>query len=189
MPTNTKIISMGQYLQMSSGYRDFIYSKYTIQGHIDSKRFDYNLNILEKFLLVRKKDVFAPTDRIIIEYVDTDFYIDEFPYGLTLHNIITAFKIIDIPLYTLLLYTNHFGISEEVNKLVQDPHNQPTIIETFTHDMSNNYHDVDSGADNIEMPALSMMGASRNHRHALYQFLKANNLLTQVAVVKKDNNA
>lgn len=167
---------------MTQGYRDVLYEKYKILGHIEFKTFDKDFTVLEDFLHLIKKDYFEPNERIIIEHVDTDYYLPEFPYGINLYNLVTAFRKVDIPLFTLLLFTNNFGISKELAQLAPGEH--PTVIETFIIDphWTENYQDVKVNADNIEMPALTMLGHNRSHRNVLYHFLKENNLLDQVAV-------
>lgn len=171
------------YTLMTQAYRKAIGKKYSIMAHIEFKNFDADFKVLEKQLLLIKKDSFANNERIIIEHQDTDFYLPEFSYGLGLYNVFTAFKKIDIPLFTMLLFTNHFGIAQEVNRLAPDPNDRPTVIEsfiTFKH-YSNNYQPIDLDVDQINMPGLCMLGASRVHRHAMYNFLRDENLLPVVA--------
>jgi hypothetical protein len=168
---------------MTAAYCDAIYAKYSIIGHLEFKQFDHDFNILEKHLQLIKKDQFSHNERIIIEHQDCDYYLKDFPYGIGLYNLFTVFKKIDIPLFTILLFTNHIGISREINALAPDVHDCPTVIESFitkTH-YSNNYQPIQLEVDQIQRPGLCMLGQPRVHRHAMYHFLEKENLLPLVA--------
>lgn len=169
---------------MSNNYRDAIYKKYNVLDHYEFKEFDSDWFALENHLKTIKKDVYCPTDRYIVEHQDTDYYlINEFSYGFGLYNLINVFKNLDIPLYTLLLFTNHYGISNEIHKLATDPNDCPTVIETFitrAH-YQNTYQDLDVDPDLIEFPAVCLMaGTKRVHRYGLFRFFQDYKLLDRV---------
>lgn len=167
---------------MIPAYRNVLYKKYKILGHLEFKMFDQDFSILEKYLIKHKKEQYDFNERFIIEHIDTDFYLPDFPYGFNLYNLVYAFQSADIPLFTLLLFTNHFGIKKELDRLV--PTESPTVIETFivsTH-WTTNYAPVEVNPDAIEIPAISMVGQNRPHRNTLYHFLKTHNLLDVVAL-------
>jgi hypothetical protein len=151
---------------------------YNVLGTIEFKHFDCNWEVLEKFFKSTRKDEFDPLDRYIIQHQDTDVYINECSVGLNLRNFINMAIHLDIPVYTLIIWTNHFGLQKEIDILCKDQHinNRPTIIESFCalahiadHDR---YKDYEIAADQIKIHALSMMGANRSHRFALYNALK-----------------
>ena len=174
---------------MTQGYRDVVYNKYRVVLHLEFKQFDQDFTILEEHLRTVKKQSFDPDERIIIEHVDTDYYFNEFAHGLGLYNLFTAFKQVDIPLFTMLLFTNHFGIQREVDELAPDTNDKPTVIETFitkTH-YTNNYRPILLNQDQIQRPGLCMMSQGRVHRHAMYHFLEKENLLPVVATSIKGN--
>jgi hypothetical protein len=178
---------MSAPLEMSSQYHDLLYSKYTVIGHFNFLQFHSDFSILEQCLEQCQKDCFAPTDRIIIEHMDTDYYLGQFPYGLGLLNLIRAFKEVDIPLFTLLLFTNHFGIEQELDSLLSThcDGDRPTVITSLisTAHYSTNYVDVCIDADAIEIPAISMMNHSRVHRDVLATFINQNGLQNTIAAV------
>jgi uncharacterized protein YuzB (UPF0349 family) len=143
---------------------------------IHFNQFDENLNILRKFFLSTRKEYYDINDRYIIIHQDTDLYIPHCSVGINLQNFFAIVKEIDIPLSTLLFYTNHFGITQEIDRLCQYNHekDRPTVIESFvtsTH-MAKNYIEKDINIDQINYHALCMMGANRSHRFALYNKLK-----------------
>lgn len=169
---------------MTENYKSMLYEKYNIVGHLEFKQFDHNFLSLEEYLQNRKKETFSVRDRFIIEHIDTDYYVDGFPYGFNLYNLFTAFKKVDIPLFTILLFTNHFGIEEEVNGLIEDRRDFPTIVYSFvtkTH-YSTKYSHCDIDTSSITMPAVCMLGKPRSHRNALYCYFEAQDLLDRVAV-------
>lgn len=176
------MIVQSPILEMTEKYRRAIYSKFNIVAHVNFLNFDSNFSKLEEWLLAVKKDCYSPNDRILVEHFDTDYYFRDFPYGLYLYNLISAFKNLDIPLFTLLLVTNHFGIKRELDRLVGEDH-LPTVIETFISKLhyTENYQDVNINADNIIIPAVTLMGQHRSHRNALYHFLAENKLLQHIA--------
>lgn len=170
--------------ELSPKYQKAIYNKYTIIDHIHLLDVDHNFGILETQLAKTKKDYYHPTDRYIIEHFDTDYYLPDFPYGLSLYNLFTVFKRLDIPLFTMLLATNSFGIEQEVVALSPDPTDQPTVVCTFVNH-AEHYRDVTISADEITVPGLCMMaGVRRVHRNAMYRFLERESLLDLIAVSK-----
>ena len=176
---------MSSLLEMSAEYRKALYSKFTIIGHFNFLEFDENFSLLEEYLTQIKKDRFSSTDRIIIEHMDTDFYLPDFPYGFSLYNLITAFVTVGIPLFTLLLFTNHFGIEKELELLLtaHDQIDRPTVILSFisTLHYSSRYENHNINTDAIEVPGITMMGAGRVHRDVLASFINNNNLLDVIA--------
>jgi hypothetical protein len=168
---------------MTQRYRDIIYNKYRVVLHLEFKQFDHDFAILEEQLRSIKKQSFAPNERIIIEHMDTDYYCDELACGLGLFNLFTAFQQVDIPLFTMLLFTNHFGIQREIDVLAPNASDRPTVIETFINKIhyTNDYETLPLDQDQIQRPGLCMMGHPRVHRHAMYRFLEKENLLSLVA--------
>lgn len=169
-------------LEMTEKYRQAIYSKFNIVAHVNFLDFDSDFSKLEKWLQAVKKDCYSPNDRILVEHFDTDYYLPDFPYGMYLYNLISTFRNLDVPLFTLLLVTNHFGIKRELTRLVGDD-SLPTVIETFISKLhyTENYQDLNIDADKIMMPAITLMGQHRPHRNALYHFLLENELLPYIA--------
>lgn len=172
--------------ELTPEYQAALYSKYKIVDRIKLLTVDYDFKLLEEWLIKSKKDFYCQNERYIIEHFDTDYYLPEFPYGVSLYNLINAFKKIDIPLFTLLIVTNSFGIKDEINALIPNPADNPTVIYTFISQLhyTNNYNDQLVDADKITIPGICMIGRPRVHRHALYNFFANNQLLNLLAVSK-----
>jgi hypothetical protein len=161
--------------------------KYNLLLKIDARQFDNNWQLLSDKLDSIKKESFLPNDRILIAHMDTDYYDELLPCGLIIINLVRMFKNKDIPLYLLLLVTNHYGINKEFDLLLVDHHkkDRPTIIETLLSQLllSNNFVlEDDCRIDQIEKAAMSMIGRQRSHRVALCNFIADSNLLNQVAL-------
>ncbi len=161
---------------------------YNILYHTNTLNFDENFDILEQNQHLVKKDFFSPKEKILIEFFDTDYFDpDILNHGLILYNIFTIAKIVDIPLHVFIFVTNHFGIQKDINSILKDHHinDRPIVIETFLRQQvynSNVVQDFQISAKDIKFPAVSMMGANRSHRHALFNWMKTNNLLDRIKV-------
>ena len=171
---------------LTKKYFDKLNNTFDILDIIKFTEFDTDFSVLENRLTAIKKDHYLPNERIIIEHFDTDFYHHRLVYGLNLYNLIETIRKIDIPFFTIMLITNHFGIKKEIDKILKN-HNKEdfiTVIETFitnTH-YTNSIDEFDIAVDKISFSAMAMLGASRSHRVALYHFLDSNNLLDKVEV-------
>jgi hypothetical protein len=171
-------------------------SKFNILLKLNDRQFDLDWNSLIKKLNQIKLDQFLPNDRILICHMDTDYYDPLLPVGTVVNNLIRCFQSVDIPLYLLLFVTNHYGISKEFDLLLANhhPNDRPTIVETLLSDkllQSPNKANMLLEVEKIEKAGLCMVGMTRSHRIALFNFLKNNNLLGNVAVsanFKKTND-
>jgi hypothetical protein len=166
---------------------DILNKKFNILFAIDCRDFDTNYQTLDSLLRSIKKDQFDFNDRILLVHMDTDYYDPLLPFGLFPINVIRFFKQHDIPLFVLLLVTNHIGIKKEFELLLADhsKDDYPTIVETLlSKALLTDSIDVDLDIDTgrIEKAGLCMMGAKRSHRIAVCNFLKNNNLLDKVAL-------
>lgn len=145
---------------------------FNIVGTIKIMDVDHNFDLLKEFFISTKKEVFEYNDRYVIEHQDTDIYIPEMSVGVNLRNFFHIVNELDIPLFTILIWTNHFGIQREIDILCKN--DKPTILESFCDilHVSNNYKNIPLSPESIKHHALSMMGATRSHRFALYNELK-----------------
>ena len=175
---------------MTPGYRQYLYGRYDVLGHIEFKNIDQDWCWFEQWLRDLHRPRFDSDQRIIIEHMDTDFYRSDLRFGMNLRNLFEAFRVVDIPLFTMLLFTNHFGIEREVCELAPDPRDRPTLIETFVNrrHVTEHYQEISTRADAVIMPALCLMGgSSRSHRYATYRWLEQSDLLRHVAVTMGDS--
>lgn len=178
---------MNSRFELHETAKKYLHEKFNVVLELNCRTFDGDLQVLLDALNNIKVDVFMPSDKIVISHMDTDYYDPLLPCGLTVMNIIRCMKIADIPFANLIFITNHFGIKHEFDLLLADHHpaDRPTVVETLLSSilLGTNYsHTTLVDIDQIEKQSLCLMGQQRSHRVALYNFLKNNNLLDQVAL-------
>jgi len=162
---------------LDHGLHNELCNKFNIIEIFETKQFDLgNENVLIEKLSATKKNEYNAQDRYVIVHFDTDFYWHG--HGINLNNLFSIWKYMDIPLYTMIYYTNHHGISEEIKKLswTDSLKDQPMVIETLINPGNYDpdpYVDFNANIDLIEKHALCMMaGADRSHRGAIFNHLK-----------------
>lgn len=170
---------------LSNKYTDKLKNQFDILDIIEFTEFDTNFDILRQRLINIKKQEYQINERIVFLHFDTDFYHKRLKYGLNLYNLLEVIRNLDIPVFTIILVTNHFGIKKEIDEILEDQNNSITVIETFitkSHYSSSTVADFDISVDKIKFSALSMLGAPRSHRFALYNYFEENNLLEKIQV-------
>lgn len=180
---------------ISSVFIDALSSKYNILDIIEFTDVDSDYELLATRLTKTKKTYFDSKDRYLIGHLDTDYYLPNCPYGLGMFNLIRTFLHNDIPLNTLILITNHPGISRELEILIpkeMHEHNFPTIIDDCIMvanmvRLGLNQDECNIDATSIENHGITMLGESRIHRNMLYNQLADRNLLDTYAVSYKGN--
>jgi hypothetical protein len=165
---------------------------FNILAVISVVEYDYCPNRLFKLLSSLKKDTFAPNDRIIFHFDDTEYYIDQ-KYGVILHNIQKILYKLDIPNYFCIMLTHqdHRGPETiDVQKLYgHDPYRIGTIY---------SWIDVDVGIDTVKSIELNLHQIEksftylsripRKHRIALFSLLHNKNILDRGLVSFSLNN-
>ena len=150
-------------------------SHYNIVGYANYTGFQHNIYYLKQMFAETKKEVYGINDRYIIEHRDNDVYIDSMRVGMFTHNFFDILYEFDIPAYTVLLYTNHFGIQREIDFLCarSHPNDRPTVVESFvtTEVMTDHYADIPLEPEAIKHHAICMLGKQRSHRFGLYHKL------------------
>ena len=154
---------------------DQLRRKFNIIGHSKFTQFDHDPDFLRNLFVSTYKPHYDSRDKYIIEHLDTDVYLPTSTVGILLQNFFEIVKELDVPLHTIILYTNHIGIQKEIDILCQSahPNDRPTVIESFsaTTHLAPKYNNIDINEDDIEYQALCMMGRNRSHRFALYHQL------------------
>jgi cell division transport system ATP-binding protein len=135
--------------EMPHGVKSLLEKKYNIIDHLIFIDFDNDFLKLSRYLRNIKKEKFDWHDRIIIEHMDTDFYFPGSTVGINLINFFNVIKDLDYPYFVFMFYTNHFGITREIDLLCQDtdPIDRPTVIESFI----TNFHYNNNGYTNINL--------------------------------------
>jgi hypothetical protein len=154
---------------------DLLHQRYNVLDHISFLEFDFEFDILRSRLSKCTKDSFDNKDRIIVEHMDTDYYFDECCVGVNLRNFFGIVRELDISPSVFIFYTNHFGISKEIDQLCTNKNDRPTVIESFLsklHYSQEHTHPIALNADQIQYHALCMMVLKRSHRNAMYNAIK-----------------
>lgn len=153
-----------------------LHKKFNIIDHLAFLDFDKNYNALKDRLAAVKKFEYDSKDKILVEHFDTDFYFPEMPVGIAMKNFFTVAEMVDIPLHIFIFYTNHFGISKEVDLLCQNKHhsNRPVVLESFVsklHYPTSGFAESDANFNAVNCHALALIHGKRSHRHALYNHI------------------
>lgn len=173
---------------LTDKYFNKLSSHFNILDVINFQDFDYDFNVLKDRLTELNQESFDTKDKIIVTHFDCDYYDSNFfKFGLNLYNFFSVIDEICIPHFAFIICTNHFGISKEIEEINKnhDPDDKPMIIETFltsTHYCSEAVKDIPVNVENIQRPALSMMGAPRSQRFALYNFIKQSGLIDKIEI-------
>lgn len=171
--------------------------KFKIIDSIDFKNFDYDFDILKNFLAKNYKKKYSPEEKILVEHMDTDYYFDECKTGINFRNFFQLLKEFDISPSVFIIYTNYFGLQQEIDLLCKSFHknDRPILIETFVTKCHLNSQKIDNIENNfycIEYNALCMMNEIRSHRSALYHSLKKINkskIALKVTNTKHNNDS
>lgn len=173
---------------LTDKYFDKLSSHFNILDVINFQDFDYDFNLLKDRLSKLNQESFDTKDKIIVTHFDSDYYdSDFFKFGLNLYNFFSVIDEMYIPHFAFIICTNHFGISKEIEEINKnhDPDDKPIIIETFltsSHYCSEVVKDIPVNIESIQRPALSMMGARRSQRFALYNFIKQRGLIDKIEI-------
>jgi len=159
------------------GQLDLLKKHFNIIDELDTLSFDQNnINVLIDVLKSSQRETYNPTDRYVIVLFDTDFFWHN--HSIVVNNLLEVWRELDIPLFTLLLYTNHIGIKKQIDEYFKNRESwdRPTVIETYINVGSynpKNYVDFDADIDSINMHAACLMGGTkRSHRYATFNTLK-----------------
>lgn len=164
-----------EFWKTDPGYLSVLQSQFNILDVIEFKSFDIDFTGMPARLGANIKPVYHARDRFIIVHFDTDFYWHG--HGINLNNMMAVWHDLGIPFFTMILYTNHIGIQQEIDRICQDQHekDRPMVIETFLN--PGNYPadlaDEDIDFNSIDTHALCLMaGSQRSHRFGVYNHLR-----------------
>ena len=166
----------------------YLNSCFDIKLAINCREFDVVPQVLINKLKKYQGRSFGTKEKILLVHMDTDYYDPLLPCGTIPINLIRIFKNLDISLSSILFVSNHFGIKKEFDHLLRDHHpmDRPQVVQTLLSPqlLKERLVDKDMALDfeSIQKSAICMMGKSRSHRVALYNFFVDNNLFDKIAV-------
>jgi hypothetical protein len=165
-------------------------TKFTILDNIRLNYYYQDWEAFAKRVMQTHKEVYDYKDRYLIDHSDTDYYLPECPYGLTIFNLVRTCLHEDISMNTLIIVTNHIGLHKEFKILIPEhmhEHNFPTIIDQCFTGLRNtrtglNQSKVENNVSDITKHGVSMMGVARIHRNILFNLMKEHDMLDDYAV-------
>ena len=181
------------YIELAQQIIDALSTKFNLIDILQVNQFDHDFQILADRLEKTRKDTYSINDRYLIEHSDTDYYLPNCPYGLSMFNLVRTFLHHDIPLGKVILVTSHKNIKREFEILIpkfMHHYNFPTIIDnclTAFKDvrLGENQKEVEINPNKICKHGVSMMGVPRVHRNMLYHQLIEKKLFDSFAVSYK----
>jgi hypothetical protein len=156
--------------------KEFFEKHFNVLDYFETKEFDNDYDALIRRLEKTKKHMFDPKDRYILTFFDTSFFVDD--TCVVLYNFFRIWRWMDLPFYTLIIHTNHFGLAEKIANEFREHHpaDKPSVIESMINRINfdiESYQVSDPEIDKINYHALCMMaGNKRSHRYATYTNLK-----------------
>lgn len=158
-------------------------SKYQILGTFDLSDFDHDMENLYVELSKVKLTKYSPTQKIVLYYYETDFYLSG--KSFLLYNLQQILCKLDIPQFAVIMLSAHYGIDREVHTLAKQICNDSTKMNIWTSSyvqvlanpsapLNNN-----SNVDTIKYPFICLNGTQRTHRLMFLCLLDYLNLVEQ----------
>lgn len=169
-----------------------IKTKCDIVDVINLYEYDSDFNDLKHRLLSTKKESYSANEFYVVYHADTDYYLPECPYGLSMFNLWKTFKELDISTGRVIFLSNHCGIKKEIEILLNifksKNHDMPIVFDNFNAAFhfgmpdaySKEYEDKKINIERIEHHGICMIGKPRVHRNAIFNHLKKNHLLDKI---------
>lgn len=164
---------------------DSISSRFQVLYIIDSVHYDYlHPDILEEKIKIFENFTFKENQRLLIYYHDTGFY-QHANNGCSVFffNLFQLFKKFNIPAEFVIIFTNHYGLKNEIDQLnsIID-YSMTNIVETsLWHDypLVNQIKESQQHKQDIKKTFLytCLNNAKRVHRVLTLCYLKEKNLL------------
>lgn len=158
---------------------EILNQKFKLLDHLSFLEFDHDFDVLRSRLSICFKQYYPPNEKILVEHFDTDYYIKECKVGINLRNFFGVIEELGISPSTFIIYTNHFGISQEIDLICSEGFHvkdRPTVIESFLsilHHDPGSIIDIPADFERIQFQGLCMMHMKRTHRHAVFNSIKS----------------
>lgn len=167
-------------MRLNSQVLDIVRSKYKVVDIIDLYDVDRDMSRVLTMLEKYRDYEFKDHERLIFLHHDTDYYITLDSSGFSIYNLIMILSHLSIPGEFVIMFTNHYGIEQEVNKQYKLFGNFSPMTVVYTalwYDFPYNVEPTPSISGNIEKLYCCLNGKQRHHRMMLLCYLKEYNLL------------
>jgi hypothetical protein len=94
-------------------------NKYTVLDAYAISKYDNNIVALADSLQKYRSHVFLEQERLVFSQYDIEYYYLDSTIGFTLANLISILYTLDISFAHCILFTNNYGIADQVKKLCQ----------------------------------------------------------------------
>ena len=161
---------------------DIVKARYEILDMIDLVEYDYQLDKLDQLLSKYSNYVFLGNHRIVILHHDTDYYINKNSEGFTLYNLFVLLNRHQIPIESLIMFTNHYGIKDEVAELSGQICNSNPLKVIYTSQWLDFPDSITVSKTNLQSTNIKNLfcclnGANRAHRLLTLCYLQKYNLI------------
>ena len=157
--------------------------KYCILDTVSLDDYWYSMDALYKRLLLFKSKDFAPDEKIICYFFDTEFVLNQI--GFNLYNFQLILTELDIAQSSVILLTSHYGIEKDVHRLGKELCNDDwpmtVVCNSYVQVLANPNPTKlgDPVIDKIKYPYVCLNGVQRTHRVILLCLLEEFNLLNK----------
>ncbi len=144
-------------------------NRYDILGGYNLIDYSHDMQVLKNTLSIYQGKKFGEDQRLIFSLYDTEFYYEDARIGFDVFNLITILIDLDIDLNYCLLFTNHYGYSENIKKFcaqqgaagnLQVFENSFCFLQT-----SDCVPDLSASAKHIEKHFAFLANVRRDHRN------------------------
>jgi hypothetical protein len=158
-----------------------ISKKFKVLAHVDLPCADYQPEYLDNILKEFKNRVFKKNEIILITHYDTQYYLPSCKFGITLFNLHETLSTYNIPTEFVIMFTNHYGIEEELALLANIFYfsNKIKSFASFYDVIGtiDTINDIDINHNNIDHLFCCINGQQRSNRLFFLSMLKHYNLL------------
>ena len=156
--------------------------KFKVLCYINLSIADLSPAVLDQMLKGFHNYVFKSNEKIIIAHADTQYYLPSCKFSITLYNLHKTLSTYNIPLESILMFTNHYGIEEEL-KLLANIFNCANPITAFvsfydTVGTVNKVNPISINHNTIDHLFCCINGIQRSHRILLLSMLKHHDLFS-----------
>lgn len=148
---------------------------YHIRASAVMLEFDHDFDQFAQWLAHHGQINYAAQEKILIVHFDSDYYLPD-GYGVNLNNLFEVWTGLGVPVSAMILYTNHLGMTAEVEKICQTlgVQDRPVVLETLLTKYNHaQLHSTWPAVDQVNTHAVCLMaGSPRSHRYALYNHLR-----------------
>lgn len=162
--------------------QEVLNKKFKILSYINLVSADLSPTTLDQMLKGFRDYTFNSNEKILIAHIDTQYYLPTCKFSITLYNLHQTLSTYGIPSESVIMFTNHYGIDEEL-KILAHAFNFLNPITAFvsfydTVGTTKNVKSINLNHDSIEYLFCCINGTKRSHRILFLSMLKHHDLFS-----------